>query len=193
MANRWFKSNANATSGRPSWIEPTESMPSSGSNWIKLNRIESNRIEEESVNYFECCRWWSNKWKFVEDAHEWKWTYSCCPWPRNLAPLPSQRRRRNFRWHQICFCSVINWNSARPALIFAALHWLFGWLHTASGNWFVLTQHQIHLPSRPHLPSGLLTSVASPSAPGRCPGSSSHSRSVCSDESRGISKISVER
>lgn len=51
--------------------------------------------------------------------------------------------------------------------------------------------------SRPHLPSdnplGLLTSVASPSARERCPGSSSHSRSVCLDESREISKISIER
>lgn len=73
--------------------------------------------------------------------------------PLPLAPVPCcsrrsplSRRKRNFRWHQIYFCSVINWNSARPALIFAALHWLFGWLHSSSGNWFVLTLLQILLP-----------------------------------------------
>lgn len=127
------------------------------------------------------------------------WTYPC-PWPRYLlfspfAPFPPQAQLP-LGSNLLLLGNKLKFSSARFDLRSVTLAFRLTSLverklvcaHPASNT---------SPPSRPYLPSdnplGLLTSVASPSARERCPGSSSHSRSVCSDESREISKISIER
>lgn len=137
----------------------------------------------------------------LESSLQLSCSFAPSPHPElpNTHPLAvSQRRRRNFRWHQICFSLGNKLKFSTACFDLRSVTLAFRLTSLAERKLVCAQPAQPAQPPYPptlpySLPVRVLTSAASPSAQEKCPGSSSRSRWVCSDESREILEISVKK